>query len=124
MGAIQDRTREHLGTSDKVIMANRRVLLKAIETVQAGGTPPGVADAEIAAHRMGPDTVDGWRPGRHLAHLVAPRCRPSATAPWDAALTPVAEPLVPSIRRTMSVFAHRCGIHDDAREAAALQPPA
>jgi phthalate 4,5-dioxygenase oxygenase subunit len=24
MGAIQDRTREHLGTSDKVIMANRR----------------------------------------------------------------------------------------------------
>ena len=34
MGAIQDRTREHLGTSDKVIMANRRLLLKAIESVQ------------------------------------------------------------------------------------------
>jgi phthalate 4,5-dioxygenase oxygenase subunit len=43
MGAIQDRTREHLGTSDKVIMANRRTLLKAIETVRAGGTPPGMA---------------------------------------------------------------------------------
>ena len=41
MGAIQDRTREHLGTSDKVIMANRRMLLKAIETVQAGGTAAG-----------------------------------------------------------------------------------
>ena len=40
MGAIQDRTREHLGTSDKVIMANRRMLLKAIETVQAGGAAP------------------------------------------------------------------------------------
>jgi phthalate 4,5-dioxygenase len=41
MGAIQDRTREHLGTSDKVIMANRRLLLKAaIDTVQAGGEPP------------------------------------------------------------------------------------
>ena len=40
MGPIQDRTREHLGTSDKVIMAWRRTLLKAIETVQAGGTPP------------------------------------------------------------------------------------
>ena len=26
MGEIQDRTREHLGTSDKVIMANRRTL--------------------------------------------------------------------------------------------------
>ena len=34
MGAIQDRTREHLGTSDRVIMANRRTLLKAIDTVQ------------------------------------------------------------------------------------------
>jgi phthalate 4,5-dioxygenase oxygenase subunit len=43
MGAIQDRTREHLGTSDKIIMANRRMLLKAIETVQTGGAArPGV----------------------------------------------------------------------------------
>jgi phthalate 4,5-dioxygenase oxygenase subunit len=62
MGAIQDRTREHLGTSDKVIMANRRVLLKAIETVQAGGTAPGVADAAQAAQAAGPDTVDGIAP--------------------------------------------------------------
>ena len=62
MGAIQDRSREHLGTTDKVIMANRRILIKAIETVQAGGTPPGVADAEVAVHRMGPDTVDGLAP--------------------------------------------------------------
>ena len=29
-------------------MANRRMLLKAIETVQAGGTAPGVADAAQA----------------------------------------------------------------------------
>ena len=62
MGAIQDRTREHLGTSDKVIMANRRVLLKAIETVQAGGVPPGVADAAQSAAMTGPDTVDGIAP--------------------------------------------------------------
>lgn len=66
MGAIQDRTREHLGTSDKVIMANRRVLLAAIETVKAGGTPPGVFDAAAAAALVGPDTIDcvapasGW----------------------------------------------------------------
>ena len=32
MGSIQDRTREHLGSSDKVIMANRRLLIKAIES--------------------------------------------------------------------------------------------
>ncbi len=57
MGAIQDRTREHLGTSDKVIMANRRTLLKAIATVEAGGTPP------IAA-ATGPDTIDCIAPAQ------------------------------------------------------------
>lgn len=62
MGAIQDRTREHLGTSDKVIMANRRVLLQAIDTVAAGGTAPGMADAALAAQMRGPDTVDGIAP--------------------------------------------------------------
>ena len=58
MGAIQDRTREHLGTSDKVIMANRRTLLKAIETVRAGGRPPMALSAEDAAALRGPDTID------------------------------------------------------------------
>ena len=62
MGAIQDRTREHLGTSDKVIMANRRTLLKAIETVQAGGVAPGAADPANAGALVGPDTVDGIAP--------------------------------------------------------------
>ncbi|TAG33102.1 MAG: aromatic ring-hydroxylating dioxygenase subunit alpha [Polaromonas sp.] len=62
MGAIADRTREHLGTSDKVIMANRRVLLKAIDTVEKGGTAPGIADAVLAAEMIGPDTVDGIAP--------------------------------------------------------------
>ena len=66
MGAIQDRTREHLGTSDKVIMAHRRALLKAIETVRAGGTPPMALGADAAAALQGPDTIDciapadGW----------------------------------------------------------------
>ena len=62
MGPIQDRTREHLGTSDKVIMANRRMLLSAIEAVQAGRTPPGMADASLSASMTGPDTVDGIAP--------------------------------------------------------------
>ena len=67
MGAIQNRTREHLGTSDKVIMANRRVLLKAIETVAAGGDPPMALTAAAAAAMQGPDTMDciapaaGWQ---------------------------------------------------------------
>ncbi|MEP7301769.1 MAG: Rieske 2Fe-2S domain-containing protein [Caldimonas sp.] len=59
MGAIQDRTREHLGSTDKVIMANRRTLLKAIETVRAGGRPPmALADPAEAAALTGPDTMD------------------------------------------------------------------
>ena len=62
MGAIQDRTREHLATSDKVIMANRRVLLKAIDTVQNGGVAPGIGDAAEAGAMRGPDTVDGIAP--------------------------------------------------------------
>ena len=67
MGAIQDRTREHLGTSDKAIMAWRRSLLKAIDTVQAGGAPPMALDAGAAAALTGPDTMDciapaqGWQ---------------------------------------------------------------
>jgi phenylpropionate dioxygenase-like ring-hydroxylating dioxygenase large terminal subunit len=62
MGPIQDRTREHLGTSDKVIMANRRMLLKAIEDVAAGKPAPGVANASLAGQMHGPDTVDGIAP--------------------------------------------------------------
>ena len=62
MGPIADRTREHLGTTDKVIMANRRALIKAIDTVQNGGTAPGIADAALAHQMTGPDTVDGIAP--------------------------------------------------------------
>jgi hypothetical protein len=58
MGPIADRTREHLGTSDKVIMAHRRQLLKAIATVQAGGTPPLAGPDAAAAALQGPDTMD------------------------------------------------------------------
>ena len=64
MGAIQDRTREHLGTSDKVIIANRRQLLKAIETVRAGGAPPLAVDAAAAAALTGPDTIDCIAPAQ------------------------------------------------------------
>jgi phenylpropionate dioxygenase-like ring-hydroxylating dioxygenase large terminal subunit len=83
MGPIQDRTREHLGTSDKVIMANRRMLLQAIEAVQAGGTAPGAADPALAAQLHGPDTVDGIAPAGEWpqwwqAQVAAKR----AGAPW------------------------------------------
>lgn len=43
MGPISDRTREHLGYTDTQIVAVRRLLLKAVRQVQAGGDPPGLA---------------------------------------------------------------------------------
>jgi phenylpropionate dioxygenase-like ring-hydroxylating dioxygenase large terminal subunit len=92
MGAIQDRTREHLGTSDKVIMANRRLLLTAIETVQTGGTPPGVADAALASQMQGPDTVDGIAPAGTWDSWSQERVRAKrAGAPWASGPIPAAE---------------------------------
>jgi phenylpropionate dioxygenase-like ring-hydroxylating dioxygenase large terminal subunit len=86
MGAIQDRTREHLGTSDKVIMANRRTLLAAIDTVAAGGTPPMALTPAEAAATTGPVTLDciapaqGWE--SHWAHKAAAL---RDAAPWRQA---------------------------------------
>jgi phenylpropionate dioxygenase-like ring-hydroxylating dioxygenase large terminal subunit len=42
MGSIVDRSREHLGPADKAVIQARRLLLQAVRTVEAGGTPPGV----------------------------------------------------------------------------------
>ena len=42
MGSIVDRSREHLGPADRAVIQARRLLLQAIKTVEAGGTPPGV----------------------------------------------------------------------------------
>jgi hypothetical protein len=83
MGAIQDRTREHLGQSDKVIMANRRLLLKAIATVQAGGTPPMVLSAAEAATLQGPDTMDCIAPADNWqAHWQQAAAAKRAGAAW------------------------------------------
>jgi hypothetical protein len=76
MGAIQDRTKEHLGTTDKVIMANRRTLLKAIETVRSGGRPPMAPAAETdAAAFTGPDTIDCIAPAADWESFWAAKAR-------------------------------------------------
>jgi phenylpropionate dioxygenase-like ring-hydroxylating dioxygenase large terminal subunit len=41
MGPIVDRTQEHLGTSDKAIIAVRRLLIKAARSIGDGIDPPG-----------------------------------------------------------------------------------
>ena len=40
MGAIQDRTQEHLGYSDRIITAARRMFFRAIDDVAEGRDPP------------------------------------------------------------------------------------
>ena len=83
MGAIQDRTREHLGTSDKVIMANRRVLLKAIEQVQSGARPPMALEPSEAAALTGPDTIDCIAPAeRWESFWREAAAAKRAAAPW------------------------------------------
>lgn len=74
MGAIVDRSREHLGASDQAVIAVRRYLLKAIKGFQATGRAPHVvtepernnfrhADAVAAVAEHG-----DWH--RHFPHLV------------------------------------------------------
>jgi hypothetical protein len=62
MGTIQDRTREHLGQSDKAISAYRRMLRQAIEDARNGGTPIMVLDAQSAPSIIGPAAIDGVGP--------------------------------------------------------------
>jgi hypothetical protein len=59
MGAIQDRTREHLGQSDKAISVYRRILRTAIAEAGNGGTPLMVLDPAKAAAITGPAAIDG-----------------------------------------------------------------
>jgi phthalate 4,5-dioxygenase len=60
MGRIQDRTREHLGQSDKGIVAYRRLLRRSIELVEKGERP--VIDPAKADALHGPATMDGIGP--------------------------------------------------------------
>src|ERR1700686_248945 len=62
MGAIQDRTAEHLGTSDKAISAYRRLLRQALDQSGNGGRPLLGLDAARAQKITGPACVDGIGP--------------------------------------------------------------
>ncbi|MEZ5787646.1 MAG: aromatic ring-hydroxylating dioxygenase subunit alpha [Xanthobacteraceae bacterium] len=62
MGPIQDRTKEHLGRSDRAITAYRRMLRKAIQSTGQGGGLPLVLDSAQADAMRGPTAVDGIGP--------------------------------------------------------------
>ncbi len=50
-GDIQDRTKEHLGSTDKAVALQRRLLLRAICRVQEGGEAPHVV-RDMSKNRM------------------------------------------------------------------------
>jgi len=62
MGAIADRSKEHLGQSDKAISAYRRLLRAAIDAAGNGGKPLMVLDGGAAARITGPAAIDGIGP--------------------------------------------------------------
>jgi hypothetical protein len=50
MGAISNRTKEHLGTTDAMVIATRRKLIKAAKLLRDEGVPPP-ASRDSAAYR-------------------------------------------------------------------------
>jgi hypothetical protein len=62
MGPVQDRTKEHLGQSDKAITVYRRLLRAAIEQAGRGEKTLMALDAKEAPAITGPACVDGIGP--------------------------------------------------------------
>jgi phthalate 4,5-dioxygenase len=64
MGPICDRSKEHLGTTDRAIIMTRQLLLEAADVVEAGGSPRGVDPTSYrmvrAVDKLVPRAID-WR---------------------------------------------------------------
>jgi phenylpropionate dioxygenase-like ring-hydroxylating dioxygenase large terminal subunit len=71
MGPIMDRTNEHLGTTDALIIRTRRKLLASARALANEGiTPPGVESPKAYHQRSGgivlPRSADWWDATQHL----------------------------------------------------------
>lgn len=64
MGTVVDRSKEHLGTTDRAIITLRQILLQALDTMESGGQPPAIDPASYrnvrSIDRMVENTKD-WR---------------------------------------------------------------
>jgi phthalate 4,5-dioxygenase oxygenase subunit len=77
MGPILDRTVEHLGTTDSLIIRARRRLMSAARALEEQGiTPPGVDQPEVYRARSGgvvlPTDVDWWQSTQALRSRFSP----------------------------------------------------
>ena len=80
MGAIFDRTREHLGASDKAVIALRKFLINAVHEVQSGKEPPHIIRDPAKNHFPHIDVIAEtipssihWR--QYFPHLTDPTSR-------------------------------------------------
>jgi phthalate 4,5-dioxygenase len=76
MGAVVDRTKEHLSSSDAAVVFMRRLMLEAARAVMAGGDPPGL-EPRIPADRIVSNDFDcsverSWREVDPLALGMEP----------------------------------------------------
>ncbi len=83
MGAIYDRTRERLGTSDVLIIRTRRRLIEAARAFEERGViPPGVDNPTVYRVRSGevilPRNVDWWEASAEYRERFDPRLEPSS----------------------------------------------
>jgi phenylpropionate dioxygenase-like ring-hydroxylating dioxygenase large terminal subunit len=84
-GRIQDRTREHLGTTDKGIVAYRKMLLAEIKKAEEGKPVFLELSQEAAAAITGPATIDGiGRTGDWENYWRSADARRRENAPWIA----------------------------------------
>jgi len=88
MGGIYDRTREHLGSTDAMVIRVRRRLISAVTAhMKYGTTPPGVDDPEVYRVRSGgvflPEGADWVEATRELrqAFVEHPELDPTLNGP-------------------------------------------
>ena len=88
MGAIYDRRREHLGSSDAMVIRVRRRMIAAVRAHMRYGTvPPGVDDPEAYRVRSGgvflPEGADWVESTRELrqAFVEHPELDPALNGP-------------------------------------------
>jgi phthalate 4,5-dioxygenase oxygenase subunit len=81
MGPMMNRVREHLGTSDSMIIHTRKRLLRAVKALQqTGEVPPGVDQPDVYRSRSGsiilPPGVDWLTATEHLRKPGVPAGQP------------------------------------------------
>jgi phthalate 4,5-dioxygenase len=88
MGLVMDRTTEHLGSTDAMVIQVRRRLINAVKAhVERGVTPPGVDDPRVYHVRSGgvflPEGADWVEATRELrkAYVEHPELDPMLNGP-------------------------------------------